>query len=127
MLGVYLTQPNQNKDEKMSIDTNFKAKRVWEQQIKGKKAFDREGREIHKRCYGLEWSAYCWNIDHIITKSKGGWSKLDNLQAVHILTNREKGNFIHNVTRLRQVHTHVKLFANLHKESKKQGKGKKAE
>ena len=37
-------------------------------------------------------SQYAWNIDHIIPKSKGGTNRIDNLQAVHITCNQNKGN-----------------------------------
>ena len=37
-------------------------------------------------------SRYAWNIDHIIPISKGGNNSIDNLQAVHIRCNRNKGN-----------------------------------
>ncbi len=39
-------------------------------------------------------SRYAWNIDHIIPLSKGGKDNKDNMQAVHVRCNRQKGNLI---------------------------------
>ena len=32
------------------------------------------------------------NLDHILPRSKGGWDGTDNLQAVHLICNSQKGN-----------------------------------
>ena len=69
------------------------AMKIWERDYPGKtEAKDFRGRLMKKAAYGDRSSDFGWNIDHKIPKSKGGTDAMDNLQAVHITTNEEKGS-----------------------------------
>ena len=69
------------------------AMKLWNETYgKETKVHDYEGREIQKAAYGQTGSRYAWDIDHIDPKSQGGTDRRDNLQIVHIKTNREKGD-----------------------------------
>ncbi len=46
----------------------------------------------HESVVAQRNSRFAWNTDHIIPKSKGGNNSIDNLQAVHIVCNRSKGD-----------------------------------
>ena len=69
------------------------AMKLWDEKFgKETEACDYTGREILKAAYGQEGSQYGWNIDHIKPKSRGGTDRIDNLQIVHISTNKEKAD-----------------------------------
>lgn len=38
-------------------------------------------------------SHFAWNIDHIVSKAKGGTNRESNLQATHIYCNRSKKDY----------------------------------
>ena len=69
------------------------ASRLWIQQFgKRQKVIDFAGREIAKAAYNDRNSAYGWNVDHILPKSRGGKTADYNLICCHILTNDEKAD-----------------------------------
>ncbi|MCL1993732.1 MAG: HNH endonuclease [Spirochaetes bacterium] len=67
------------------------AMKLWDRQFGGATtASDFKGRVILKAAYGQDGSQFGWNIDHIQPKALGGTDRKENLQIVHIETNREK-------------------------------------
>ncbi len=46
----------------------------------------------HESVENQKNSAYRWNVDHIIPKSKNGSNKRSNKQAVHVDCNEDKAN-----------------------------------
>lgn len=53
---------------------------------------DSFGFVIDRAAYGDRNSKYCWDVDHIQSKKKGGSDKLSNLQPLHCENNRRKGS-----------------------------------
>ncbi len=46
----------------------------------------------HRSISSQQNSWYLWDVDHIISISRGGSNQQNNLRAVHVRCNREKGN-----------------------------------
>lgn len=91
---------------------------LWNKQFgKTDKAVDYAGREILKAAYDDRGSAYGWNVDHILPKSRGGKTAEHNLICCHMETNSEKTNkfpcFTANDTRfeIRKVQNHYEIVA----------------
>jgi len=54
--------------------------------------FDRYGALIARFAYGNPRSPFGWEIDHILPVRRGGTDRLENLQPLRWMTNREKGD-----------------------------------
>ena len=83
-----------NIEESKTMEINRKnAMQLWEVKYgKSEDANDFAGRTMKKGAYDQRGSKYCWNIDHILPKSRGGKNNEDNLICTHILTNSEKSD-----------------------------------
>lgn len=91
---------------------------LWKKQFgKTDKAVDYAGREILKSAYDDRGSAYGWNVDHILPRSRGGKTAEHNLICCHMETNSEKADkfpcFTANDTRfeIRKVQNHYEIVA----------------
>lgn len=94
------------------------AMELWKKQFgKTDSAIDYAGREILKAAYDDRGSTYCWNVDHILPKSRGGKTAEHNLICCHMETNSEKADrfpcFTANDTRfeIRRVQNHYEIVA----------------
>ncbi len=94
------------------------AMELWKKQFgRTDKAVDYAGREILKAAYDDRGSAYGWNVDHILPKSRGGKTAEHNLICCHMETNSEKADkfpcFTANDTRfeIRKVQNHYEVVA----------------
>ena len=69
------------------------AMELWKRQFgKTDRATDYAGRDILKAAYDDRGSAYGWNVDHILPKSRGGKTAEHNLICCHMETNSEKAD-----------------------------------
>lgn len=94
------------------------AMELWKRQFgKTDRATDYAGREILKAAYDDRGSAYGWNVDHILPKSRGGKTAEHNLICCHMETNSEKADkfpcFTANDIRfeIRKVQNHYEIVA----------------
>lgn len=84
---------NSNKQTETMAINRKNAMALWEKHYENKEeAQDFSGLTMQKCAYDQRGSKYCWNIDHILPKSRGGTNDVDNLICTHISTNSAKAD-----------------------------------